>query len=262
MRHRFLLTALLALAGCAPAVYHGPRVEKGASLMMTGGIPRPLCDDWSDCHGGVTPTLGAGVRYGWITGQSAGPAYEVGALVPVWDPLGLELDGYVQAPSPRSWVGGAGMMASARHLMPYAELGQMPLGGGDGWYLSLGYAHLFRDPTIFIDGEDAGGEHMARPPRYWSPGAGARVNFRGVRYTVFANGSFGSYVRETLVFAPSAESDGPAPTDTVNRRIPIRTLVLGLTWEIPFRQIGRPRLPPHRRIPPPRDPRLPPPEPP
>ncbi|HKP75756.1 MAG TPA: hypothetical protein VJT67_09465 [Longimicrobiaceae bacterium] len=261
MRVRFLLITLLGLAACAPAVYHGPRVEPGATAMMTGGIPRPLCVHRSDCHGGVTPTFGAGVRYGWITRQSAGPAYQLGALVPLWDPVGLELDGFVQAPSPRSWVGGAGMMASVRHLMPYAELGHLPLGGGDGWYLSAGYAHLFHDPTLAFSPDGDGGERMARPPRYWSPGAGARVNIRGVRYTVFANGSFGSYVRQTLVFNSPEAADAPAAVDSVRQRIPIRTLVLGLTWEMPFRKLGRPRFPPPRRVPPP-DPRLPPPEPP
>ncbi|MFL5382273.1 MAG: hypothetical protein ACJ8GN_07135 [Longimicrobiaceae bacterium] len=259
MFRRFAFAALPALFACAPAVTHGPRVEPGPSLVMTGGVPRPLCDEWSDCHGGVTPTFGAGVRYGRVPRDAGAPAWMAGLTVPVFDPAAVELDGFVQAPSPGAWVWGGGALASVRHLMPYAEVGRMPAGGGDGWYLSAGYAHLFRDPTADIGPDETDSESMARPPRFWSPGAGARVNFRGVRWTVFANGSFGSYLKRTLVFGPGAPESPPPPPDTVRTRVPIRTLMLGIAWEVPFRDADRHAPPRPRRVPPP-DPRLPPPE--
>ena len=249
---RFAFAALPALFACAPAVTHGPRVEPGPSLVMTGGVPRPLCEEWSECHGGVTPTFGAGVRYGRVPRDAGAPAWMAGFTVPVFDPVAVELDGFVQAPSPGTWVGGGGVLASVRHLMPYAQVGRMPAGGGDGWYLSAGYAHLFRDPTVDIGlDDDVGGGEMARPPRYWSPGAGARVNLRGVRWTVFANGSFGSFMKRTLVFdGPAAPELPPPPPDTVDTRVNIRTLVLGITWEVPFREVARPGAARPRRPPP------------
>src|SRR5215213_2195006 len=143
MRTRFALAALPALFACAPAVTHGPRVEPGPSLMMTGGAPRPLCSNATNCHAGATPTFGAGVRYGFVPERAPTPPLMVGVTVPVFDPAAAELDGFVQAPSPGAWAWGGGALVSRRHLMPYLEAGRMPPGGGDGWYLSAGYAHLF-----------------------------------------------------------------------------------------------------------------------
>jgi hypothetical protein len=240
MLRRFTLAALPALFACAPAVTHGPRVEPGASLMMTGGMPRPLCAQSTDCSAGATPTFGAGVRYGFVPRSAGGAPVLVGLTVPVFDVLATELDAFVQAPSTSAWAWGGGALASTRHLMPYAEVGRMPAGGGDGWYLSAGYAHLFQDPTE-LGPDEAFGESMARPPRWFAPGAGARVNLRGVRWTVFANGAFGSYVKRTVtaMYIP----DGMT-TDTLDTRERVSTLMLGITWEVPFREVGRRRVPP------------------
>jgi len=247
MRTRVALAALAALFACAPAVTHGPRVEPGMALMMTGGMPRPLCAEFTDCHAGATPTFGAGVRYGFMPRSAEGAPVLVGVTVPVFDIVAAELDAYVQAPSTGAWAWGGGALVSARHLMPYAEVGRMPAGGGDGWYLSAGYAHLFQDPSTELIDEPFG-ESMARPPRWFAPGAGARVNFRGVRWTVFANGAFGSYVERTVTqeYIP----DGIA-IDTVDVRRRISTLMLGLTWEVPFRDVGRRRAPTPAPRPPP-----------
>ena len=246
MLRRFALAALPALFACAPAVTHGPRVEPGMSLMMTGGIPRPLCAEFTNCHAGATPTFGAGVRYGFVPRSEGGAPVLVGLTVPVFDVVATELDAYVQAPSAGAWAWGGGALASTRHLMPYAEVGRMPAGGGDGWYLSAGYAHLFQDPTPKFD--DRIGESMARPPRWFAPGAGARVNFRGVRWTVFANGAFGSYVKRTVT--PTYIPDGMT-TDTVDVRERVSTLMVGITWEVPFRGGDRRRAPPPAPRPPP-----------
>jgi hypothetical protein len=256
MLRRFALAALPALFACAPAVTHGPRVEPGASLVMTGGVPRPLCSEFTDCHGGVTPTFGAGVRYGYVPQNPEGAPVMAGVTVPVFDVLAAELDGYVQAPSTGPWAWGGGALVSRRHLMPYLEAGRMPAGGGDGWYLSAGYAHLFRDPSTEL-GSDPFDDEMVRPPRWFAPGAGARINFRGVRWTVFASGAFGSYVNRT--FTPEFIPDGGLVTDTVDTRKNVRTLMVGIAWEVPFRELGRPRIPRPPRRPPPVPQPLPPP---
>ena len=91
MRHLSFLPVLLALAACAPAVTHGPRVDRGVILTATGGAPRPLCAT-GECVGGLVPTLGGGVRAGWVPNDGSKPAFQLGATVPLMDPLGLEID--------------------------------------------------------------------------------------------------------------------------------------------------------------------------
>jgi len=249
MFRRFALAALPALFACAPAITHGPRVEPGPSLMLTGGMPRPLCTHWADCHGGATPTLGAGVRYGFVPPRAEAAPVLVGLTVPVLDPLGTELDAFVQAPAEGAWVWGGGALASVRHLMPYMEAGRMPAGGGNGWYLSAGYAHLLHNPlTDFRSQDGSYSESMARAPRWFAPGAGARVNFRGVRYTVFANGAFGSFVER--IVGPAYGLDGGEGSATIDTRKRVRTLMVGITWEVPFRDVARRRnVPAPRPIP-------------
>jgi hypothetical protein len=88
---------------------------------------------------------------------------------------------------------------------------------------------------------------MLRAPRWFAPGAGARLNFRGVRWTVYASGAFGSYVGRTisLEFVP----DG-MEVDTVDTHRRVSTLMIGVAWEAPFRDPRR-RVPvPDRRPPP------------
>jgi len=248
MLRRFAPALLPALFACAPVVTHGPRVEPGPALMMTGGMPRPLCENDSDCSSGATPTFGAGVRYGIVPEREGAAPVLFGLTVPIFDVVATELDAYVQAPSTGAWASGVGALVSTRHLMPYVEAGRMPPGGGDGWYLSAGYAHLFQDPsTEFM--EEPFGDEMARPPRWFAPGAGARINFRGVRWTVFASGAFGSYVNRTIT--PQYIPDGGLVTDIVVTRRNVRTLMLGITWEVPFRDPVRRRTPSPVRRPPP-----------
>ncbi|HET7462038.1 MAG TPA: hypothetical protein VFJ82_12355 [Longimicrobium sp.] len=247
MPSRFWIVALVPLFACAPVVTHGPRVEPGAELMMTLGGPRPFCGSNTDteCNAGLIPTWGAGVRYGFTPDGPAGVAALAGLSVPIADPLGTEVDGFVQAPSSGVWAWGGGALWSPRHLMPYAQVGQMPPGGGPGWYLTLGYAHLYRDPSLAVDQEDTDGDVMARPPRYWAPGAAVRTRRGGSSLTFYVQGAFGSYLRRDAYFDPA--TNRYVDEDV---RKPVRTVLFGATWAIGFGDIhfphpsGPPRTPP------------------
>lgn len=246
-RKRILFACLPALFACAPAVTHGPRVERGLALVATGGIPRTLCA--ADCTAGVIPTLGAGARYGWVPGDPARPSYQLGALVPVWDPVGFELDGFVQAPSRDAWAYGAGSLVSSRHLVPYVEIGNLPAAGGEGWYLSLARAWLFADPTRLVGSRPGEGEFgMAQPPRFWSPGGGVRLARDDGNLTFFANASLGSYVDREARY-PSGDATQPVGVDV---RKPVRVLIVGLAADLAPRGFRRLRLPPSRPVPVPR----------
>ncbi|HEX8244976.1 MAG TPA: hypothetical protein VF541_15815 [Longimicrobium sp.] len=244
-----MVLALAAAAACAPVVTHGPRVEPGGAFMSTVGVPRPFCtrNAHDECNGEMVPTWGLGARYGWAPRGPGGVGVLAGVTVPLLDPLGTELDGYLQAPAPGAWVYGGGALSSARHLLPYAQLGRVPA-GATGWYLMLGYAHLFADPSLPLNDEEYT-DRMSRPPRFWAPGAGVQTHFRNGRYTVYAQGAFGSYVRRSVVNGPPAAPDGPPTADTVDTRKPVRTLMVGVAWEVSFGDLrlpGRPFPPPVR----------------
>jgi hypothetical protein len=245
MRLRLPLLLLPALFACAPAVTHGPRVERGLSLNVTGGLPRTLCR--TDCIAGVIPTFGAGARYGWVADAPGRPSYQLGALVPIWDPVGFELDPFVQAPARGAWAYGAGSLVSARHLVPYVEVGNMPP-RGDGWYLSLAHAWLFADPTELVGTDPSEGEFgMARPPRFWAPGVGFRmVRDEGRSVTFYANASLGSYVDREARYV----GGDPPQSVPVEVRKPVRVLMIGATAEITSRAFRRMRFPPSRPRPP------------
>jgi len=243
---RSLLLFLPALFACAPAVTHGPRVEPGLSITLTGGIPRTLCT--TDCIAGVIPTMGAGARFGWVADAPGRASFQLGALVPLWDPVSLELDPFVQAPTRSAWAFGAGSLVSPRHLVPYVEVGKMPP-GGEGWYLSLAHAWLFADPTELLGSDPDGSEGgMARPPRYWAPGAGVRlVSEEGSSVTFWANASFGSYVdREPTYFT----GDPPQTVQTEVRK-PVRVLTIGASADVTSRAFRRMRIPSRPQPPPP-----------
>jgi hypothetical protein len=240
------LALLAALDACAPAVTHGPRVEPGPALFATMGAPRPLCRaaNASDCTADLVPTWGLGARYGHVPDNPAAPALLAGVTLPIFDLPGAELDAFVQLPSGGDWVGGAGALTSARHLMPYAQVGQLPRSGGPGWYASLAYARLFQDPGEMLGSGDSARATMARPPRFWAPGVGVRARHGRTRYTVFVNAALGSWRRRSFVIAPTVEG-GSGESEVITRE-PVRTLMLGITWERAFADLGFPRrmLPP------------------
>ncbi|HET7232015.1 MAG TPA: hypothetical protein VFJ16_18560 [Longimicrobium sp.] len=237
MLNRLRLCLLLPLAACAPVVTHGPRVEPGAELVVTAGAPRPFCGDRTnvECNAGLIPTWGAGLRYGITSRDPAGPALLAGLSVPVVDPVATEIDAYAQGPSPGAWAWGGGALWSPRHLMPYAQVGRMPAGGGPGWYVTMAYAHLYRDPSEAFDQTDDGGDEMVRPPRYWAPGAAVRARRGGSHYILYAQGAFGSYRKRESRYDPAT---GEGIIEDVRR--PVSTVLFGVTWAIPF---GELRLP-------------------
>lgn len=242
---RLFPALFLPLFACAPVVTHGPRVNPGAEMVMTLGAPRPFCGSNTDteCNAGLTPMWGAGVRYGFVPSDPAGVAALAGLSLPIADPLGTELDVFVQGPSPGVWAFGAGALWSPRHLMPYAQVGQLPPGGGSGWYLTAGYAHLYRDPTVGVDQSDDDGRVMVQPPRYFAPGAAVRLARNdGSAYTFYLQGAFGSYVDREQQFAPG----DPVYLEV---RKPVRTVLFGVVMAVEF---GSLRLPgPQRRPTPP-----------
>ena len=237
---RFLPALFLPLFACAPVVTHGPRVNPGAEMVMTLGAPRPFCgsNTGTECNAGLTPMWGAGVRYGFVPQNPAGVAAMAGLSLPIADPLGTELDAFVQGPSPGVWAFGGGALWSPRHLMPYAQIGQLPADGGSGWYLTAGYAHLYRDPEVGVDQSDDDGEVMVQPPRYFAPGAAVRISRRdGSAYTFFLQGAFGHYVERVQQFAPVGPDDPPVYE---NVRKPVRTVLFGVAWAVDFGSIRFP----------------------
>lgn len=227
---RAALAALL-LAGCAPVVTHGPRVETGGFLTATAGSPIAACD--TACEAPLSPTWGGTVRGGWAPADPRRPAVMGGVTVPVFTPSSAELDLYVQGPgrdAPLAY--GAGVLVSRRHTVPYAQLGRTPPGGA-GWYATLGYARLRRFDDFVLGGEGAirPVPGVARPPRYWQPQVAARFPTRTGPVDVYLAGGFGSYLAE----------GGP-------RRRRVGLLAAGAVFALDARSLPRsnpaPRIPP------------------
>lgn len=225
MNPRHALAALLALSACAPVVTHSPRVEPGLAIHATAGLPLPLCD--TGCGGGLTPTLGAGVRYGYAPAGGSGPAFLGGVTVPLFEPSSAEVDAFVQAPSSGDWVVGAGSLASRRHVHPYIQLGRIPA-GGSGWYVGAGYAWLFDNPDWIEDFDDAisGEESLARAPRYFAPSLGWRTTLGGRRFHAYLTGGLGSWRERTF---------DPATGENIEVERRIRTLATGVSLEFALR---------------------------
>ncbi|HEX2201832.1 MAG TPA: hypothetical protein VHG91_00970 [Longimicrobium sp.] len=226
MKPSLSFAALLALAACAPVVTHSPRVEPGLAFHATAGVPLPLCDS---CGAGLTPTLGAGVRYGYVPADPSSPSFLVGVTAPL-EAASAELDAFVQAPSSGDWVVGAGTLASRRHVHPYVQLGRIPA-GGSGWYVGAGYAWLFENPDWIEDLNDAiGGDEdaVAQAPRYFAPSLGWRTTRGGRRFHAYLTGGFGSWRQR----GPALD---PATGEYTEAERRIRTVMAGVSIEIPLR---------------------------
>ena len=213
---RFVL--LLSVAGCAPVVTHGPRVEPGRSSGVVGGWRAGLCD--SGCTAGLVPPIGLFGSYGFAPQGGRGAAYSVGVFVPglILFPA-AHLDLYAQAPSPpeRPLVYGGGVSASVGHVMPYVQAGSLSR-GRRGWYTTQGVvlANYRPEPkVIFNGGRGSVFEEVASV--YWSPA----VAYRGPRGTVFVSGAFGR------------EAFGPYEANRDQSRVPghrpVRMLLMGVS---------------------------------
>ncbi len=188
MRFRFLVVLVLLLAGCAPVVTHGPRVERGRSYGVVAGWRAGLCD--SGCTAGLVPPIGAYLNHGIVPGDGAGPAYNVGVFVPAGILVpAAHLDLYVQAPAPpaRPVAWGGGLSVSMLHVMPYLEAGDARPGGA-GWYTTQGLvlAAYRPEPDVFLNG-GRGTVFQDVVTVYWSP----TLAYRFAGGSLFVSGAFG-----------------------------------------------------------------------
>ena len=147
-----LLAMFLGVAGCAPAITHGPRVRAGAA----GGASVSLgvvsaAGEYPD----ILPPSVVFLRHGWAADSVRGqPGALIGAQISpfvLWAALNdrevtrdlleaAEVDFYVQAAegNPR----GAGVVVSPHVLMPYVQYGE-DKPSGDSWYTTHGIALSF-----------------------------------------------------------------------------------------------------------------------
>jgi hypothetical protein len=141
------LFALTLLGGCMPLVTHGPRVEPGLWTGSTGGFRLgSMLEGEVEALGGsyaVRPPNGFFARYGMEGGDGA-PGMLVGVHLPFLIPLSVvhpELDAYVQLTptEERGYAGGAGMLVSPSHLMPYVQAGTS-FSERTSWYTTHGVA--------------------------------------------------------------------------------------------------------------------------
>jgi len=226
-RAAFVLLVLALAGACAPVVTHAPRVEPGSVVGATVSIrPRActaVCPDGDPDE--PAPALGGFFRHGWVPADSTRPSFLVGVFVPVvyFFPL-AELDLYAQAPArAKAPVYGGGLLLSATHLMPYAQLGRTPPGGA-GFYTTQGVAWHF-------------GEGEADHALYWAPSLAYRFTSLERNVHVYVSGGVGTRGVPTYNGSAGARSE------------PLRFLMLGVTGEIPLDGISLPPLRPSRRPP-------------
>ncbi|MBW3572584.1 MAG: hypothetical protein KY467_15890 [Gemmatimonadetes bacterium] len=219
-RARLALLLLACAGACAPVVTHGPRVEPGTQIVVTGGAARPLCDD---CTGGLLPQISVGMRGGHAaTELRAGFSMGVHVAANV---ASSEMDAYVQAPRRGGWDAGAGLLLGPMQGMPYVQLGRMG-GDGSGLYTTQGLALHARHSLRL-------GHHHPQPgappdtaagwvrPRYWAPTLAFRGPGRNAMH-MYLSGAFGTAEEFT-------EFEGGVSRRTARR--PVRMLVAGFVYE-------------------------------
>lgn len=206
-------------------------------LALTAGTMRPLCD--SGCTGDQLPTMGGGLRYGFVPERPDVPAFLAGVFVPVFDVAAPELDLYVQGPRrDRSWGYGAGLLSSPRHLMPYVQVGRTPI-DGPGWYFTGGYARLNRYDSWNESADDALVRDHHRRPRYWTPTVALRLPRGTGNLDLYVSGAFGHYVDNVVSAAPHDPSR-PDPQVVVTRvREPVRLLMAGVILNADLGLLGQ-----------------------
>ena len=221
MKAGLAVVTMVLLGACAPVVTHGPRVQPGLEVTVTGGTLRALCD--SPCgEGDLVPRLGFGGRYGWAASDSGGVGVMAGIAFPAVDLASPELDVYVQAPAgPRSPVFGLGGLVSPRYVMPYAQLG-WDLPASLAVYGTVGYSWFFESPAwAWLDPPDS----AYRAPRYFAPSLSVRLPTRrgGDAMTLYVAGALGSFQETRTEYPPLG---GPV---TRVERVPVRVLMTGVT---------------------------------
>jgi hypothetical protein len=135
-------TFLLALAcGCFPAITHGPKIENGFIVGVTGGSVSGNTHAEAD-EGGIylrQPVLGAFIGYGHAPTRRELPGFYLGAAVPLFFPA-AQVDAFLQAPpgltGPLS--AGVGAIASGDGTAGYTMLGGQ-LNRTTAWHVGAGY---------------------------------------------------------------------------------------------------------------------------
>jgi hypothetical protein len=139
---RALTGVLLAgVAGCFPAITHGPRIEDGLVVGVTGAIPRGPEHVEGDA-GGIrlrNPVGGPYAGFGVAPARPQDPGYYIGVAVPLLFPM-TQVDAFIQLPP--AWTGplsaGVGTIVSVEHVDGYAMLGGQ-IDRLTAWHIGLGY---------------------------------------------------------------------------------------------------------------------------
>jgi hypothetical protein len=214
---RALAGLLLALAGCAPTVTHGARVEPGLYLGYTAGII--VAGDSAKAPDVVTPEWVPYVRYGFV-GRPGGLAGSLAlSMAPEVEPV-VHADAYLQLPTPDPrWSYGGGVMGSEGFVMPYVQLGRS-FGRGYEAYTTQAWVHRteFTDRDLDLDAS----EGQVRP-RYWAPTLALRRRDGALAVGLLVTGVLGSYENTTYDSARA----GP-----VTRTRPLRALTTSVTADV------------------------------
>ncbi len=205
--------ALLPVAGCFPAVLHGPQVEpgpRGAAVASVAAGPTYVEGD----EGGIrlrNAPVGLGVGHGWRAASDARPSLFVGAFVPVYFPM-AQLDVYLQAP--RAWTGGAagglGLNVGTGQATPYLQVGRVSA-RGTGWSTVQGWSVR------------RGSEFRSRSVA-WVPGLAGHLGGTRTTLHVFAMGAVGREPGDCLTLPATGRECRPG------RRS--RTLLGGAALEV------------------------------
>jgi hypothetical protein len=218
-RTLLMLLALACAAACAPMATHGPRVQPGTTLVVTGGGGLPACDT-TVCDLDLIPQAALGVR----TGRPATvtrPGFSVGANLAL-NILSSEVDLYAQAPTGFTRLDmGAGVLLGAAHTMPYVQLGRM-LEDGSGFYTTQGFVWMMKRPASYrLFGEDSSAGELQ--PRYWAPTVAYRTAGRRGMH-LYVSGAFGAANEYRWA------DDGSLAQERVGSQ-PVRVIMAGLVIE-------------------------------
>jgi hypothetical protein len=213
------LLALACTAACAPMVAHGPRVQSGATLVVTAGGGLPACDS-AVCELDLIPQAALGVRAGRPASETK-LGFSVGANLAL-NVLSSELDLYVQAPTGFTRLdAGAGVLLGAAHTMPYVQLGRL-LDDGSGFYTTQGFVWMMKRPASYaIFGEDGSAGELQ--PRYWAPTVAYRTAGRRGMH-LYVSGAFGTANEYRWA------DDGSLARERVGSQ-PVRVIMAGLVIE-------------------------------
>ena len=200
---RALACGLLAgVTGCFPAITHGPKIEDGFIVGVTGAIPSGPEHVEGD-EGGIrlrNPVLGPYAGFGVAPSTPRDVGFYIGAAVPLLFPL-AQVDAFVQLPP--AWTGplsaGVGMIASVEHIDGYAMLGGQ-LDRLTAWHVGLGYGTRWPESNKTQSAAWVGSVALER----------AHGRLRTQFFAQFAHGR----PPESCANYPGAPACSPAPRET------------------------------------------------